>query len=231
MKLNDVIRSLNQHLMDVMFALSQKAKTIYYNGTAHTDQFVAYQIIMTDDPGVRFNIIVSSDAPYASAQEATEEDAKITTYIEMRSRKGKAAFKHGYNEGVKGNVEVATEPGVGLDDLIPWIWLADTESQRLTTSNDFPSTNIIGVGKKIVYEIDLGEEASVAVGNTLQLALDPAVTNQTADANVWVSDNPTIATVSQWVDGGSLGGLVTGVAVGQTYIRNNLGPKILITVT
>lgn len=229
MNIKEAINSLNQRLLDELVSMANTVKDIYLAGTAGTDKFVAYQIVSQYDNEVRFNIVVGSDAPYSSTPYGTVEDALMTVFVVLHSRRGRATFRYGYE--AKDPLSLQTDGGVGLDDLIPWVWLADTESTRLTTEGDFPSANLVSVVKEIQYAIDLGSAVSVEEGDTVQLALDPSVTNTADDANAWISDNTNIATVTQWVEGGSLGGLVTGVAAGEVYIRNNLGAKILVTVT
>lgn len=251
MNFNEVLASLNQRLAQELNALSVDVRTAFLQGTANSDQLVAYQIILADDNEVRFNIVAVSDAPKQTAKylvagwdtgltdaqklaavNAASIAAKVTVFITLESRRGQAAWTQGYQYGVEKNTTLRTEGGAILDNLIPWIWLANTEQERIHVALDFPTTSAIGVAKKVGGLISQGSTYLLSLSGTdsVQLTLAPTVGNTAEWENHWYSDNPAIASVTDWTLGGALGGLVQAVSVGMVTIRNSNGQSIVISV-
>jgi hypothetical protein len=253
MNYNEVLSALNQRLAQELNQLAIDVRKTFLIGTANSDQLIAYQIILPNDNDVRFNVVVVSDAPKQTAKflppgwdtglltdaaklpviNAATVAAKLTTYITLEGRRGQAQWMQGYNFGDSKNTALRTEGNATLDNLIPWIWLADTEQQRIYTALDFTAMNEVAIVKKTGGEIVQGAEYTLSLSGTtfIQLALTPTVGNTAEWENHWTSDNPAIASVTDWVEGGALGGLVTAVAIGEVIVRNSVGKQIVIKVT
>lgn len=218
MKLTEAVLALKQRLQDELVLMAAEAQRVFVAGTAATQQFIAYQIVSQYDNEVRLNVIAASDAPYGTANQ-------ITIYATLSSRKGKASFTY-LNDG--GEVGINIDGGAGIDDLVPWTWMAMEEKSRLATTgeNDFPYT--LGVDKKIAYTITQGAELTLKLSESVTLSLTPAPA-LSVDRR-WFSVDDRYATVSPFVLNAAAGGLVTPVDVGQTIVQNTLAGQTIINV-
>lgn len=231
MDMTIALKILNKRLLDQLTALSDKAKDVFLATNAGTKRAVSYQIIPALDNEIHLTVFLASDGKHSTSPYPDLDAAKITSYITAFSRKGNLLFAHGFDPEAENNILLDIDASAKLDDMTSWLILIDAELTRITGASTFPATNITTVDKQIKYEFDQTGPVNIAVSGTQLIALDPVVTTNADDENHWVSDNINIATVTDWVEATDVGGLVTGVAPGQVYIRNNKVGKILINVT
>ena len=216
MNLNDATTALNTRLKLELMSLAASVRSLFEAGTANVESVIAYQIVAANDNEVRFSLIATNDGAHNVV-------GNTTVWVICASRKARTRFILQADD----TANIVTDGSATPDDVIPWILLAVTESERLATDVDLP-VNVIGVGKTIVYSFDSGAELTLTVGQTVQLVHTPGLA--AATPRTYRSDIPATATVTPYVDALDTGGFVTAVAPGLVRIHSSLGASIVITV-